>query len=337
MAQILGDTENIAGGNDGALQTDFPTSVTKVFVEPAEGGHGDRGRLRPGCRRRTNAKPSTGFNEFDFPSINGSPPTVVGGGDMSSCSRTARPRGPWSTYLATPAGGDDLGEARAASRRRTRTCAPSAYPDPIEPRDRAGARAGEDLPVRPLRPAARLRSAARPVRASGSSSRTSCKNPKNVDGIAQQLEKAAAKAYKQVARLERRRASRAEPPRRGLRRAPGQGSWRRYAVAAAFLAPARVLPRHLDRLPGDHDDRAAASSIATGRQFVGFDNYQRAVHDRHARRRRSRTTRSGSPSCPRSSPRSGSSSRCSPSASAGRSRSRPPCSCRWPSRSSPRA
>ncbi len=31
MAQVLGDTSNIAGGTSGALQTDFPTSVSKVF------------------------------------------------------------------------------------------------------------------------------------------------------------------------------------------------------------------------------------------------------------------------------------------------------------------
>jgi alpha-glucoside transport system substrate-binding protein len=31
MAKIVGDTENIAGGKAGALQTDFPTSVSNVF------------------------------------------------------------------------------------------------------------------------------------------------------------------------------------------------------------------------------------------------------------------------------------------------------------------
>ena len=34
MGKILGDTDNIAGGKQGALQTDFPTSVTQVFADP---------------------------------------------------------------------------------------------------------------------------------------------------------------------------------------------------------------------------------------------------------------------------------------------------------------
>ena len=35
MAKVLGDTENIAGGTSGALQTDFPTSVSNVFAATA--------------------------------------------------------------------------------------------------------------------------------------------------------------------------------------------------------------------------------------------------------------------------------------------------------------
>jgi hypothetical protein len=31
MAKVVGDTDNIAGGQAGALQTDFPTSVANVF------------------------------------------------------------------------------------------------------------------------------------------------------------------------------------------------------------------------------------------------------------------------------------------------------------------
>ena len=35
MAKIVGDTDNIAGGKAGALQTDFPTSVANVFSDDA--------------------------------------------------------------------------------------------------------------------------------------------------------------------------------------------------------------------------------------------------------------------------------------------------------------
>ena len=44
MAQILGDTNNIYGGTDGALQTDFATSVANVFSKPAKAGSGPQTR-----------------------------------------------------------------------------------------------------------------------------------------------------------------------------------------------------------------------------------------------------------------------------------------------------
>ena len=60
---IIGNSANMAGGTAGALQTDFPTSVSNVFQTPAEGGDGVRGRLR---RRRDRhamkAKPGTGYS-----------------------------------------------------------------------------------------------------------------------------------------------------------------------------------------------------------------------------------------------------------------------------------
>jgi len=34
MADVIGDSNNIAGGTEGALQDDFPTSVTQVFSDP---------------------------------------------------------------------------------------------------------------------------------------------------------------------------------------------------------------------------------------------------------------------------------------------------------------
>ena len=75
MAKVVGDTDNIAGGKAGALQTDFPTSVANVFSNTAEGCAGDRGRLRPAAsaRRQEPLKPETGFNVFPFPSIGDSP------------------------------------------------------------------------------------------------------------------------------------------------------------------------------------------------------------------------------------------------------------------------
>src|SRR3954451_6829536 len=82
MAGIYGDTSNIVGGTSAALQADFPTSVSKVFVNPAKAAMNIEGDFVPAVvAGKTTLKPGTGYNVFDFPSMNGSQPTVVGGGD----------------------------------------------------------------------------------------------------------------------------------------------------------------------------------------------------------------------------------------------------------------
>src|SRR3954452_4007716 len=78
MAQIIGDTGNIAGGTSGALQADFPTSVTRAFKDDPDGAMVIEGDfVESEITNSTKAKPETGFNVFDFPAIEGSKSTVV--------------------------------------------------------------------------------------------------------------------------------------------------------------------------------------------------------------------------------------------------------------------
>src|SRR5215218_7079286 len=72
MAKIVGDTSNIAGGKAGALQTDFNTSVSNVLSASPKAAMVIEGDFVPGVVTTT-LKPITGYNVFDFPSINGSP------------------------------------------------------------------------------------------------------------------------------------------------------------------------------------------------------------------------------------------------------------------------
>ena len=67
MAQVLGDTSNIAGGTSGALQTDFPTSVNERLRDAAEGGDGDRGRLRARRRRDDEGEAGHGLQRVPVP------------------------------------------------------------------------------------------------------------------------------------------------------------------------------------------------------------------------------------------------------------------------------
>ena len=83
MTEIIGDSDNIVGGTSGALQTDFPTSVTNAFKESPEGAMVIEGDfVVTEIEAGTQAKPETDYDVFDFPSIDGSEPVVVGGGDV---------------------------------------------------------------------------------------------------------------------------------------------------------------------------------------------------------------------------------------------------------------
>ena len=62
------------------VQTDFPTSVNNVFQNPPKAAMVIEGDFVPGVAT-VKAKPGTDYDEFPFPSIGGSPPSVVIGGD----------------------------------------------------------------------------------------------------------------------------------------------------------------------------------------------------------------------------------------------------------------
>ena len=80
MAQVLGNTSNLAGGTSGAVQTDFPTSVNNVFQNPPKAAIVFEGDFVPGVAT-VKAKAGTDYNVFAFPSIHGSGPAVEVGGD----------------------------------------------------------------------------------------------------------------------------------------------------------------------------------------------------------------------------------------------------------------
>ena len=81
MADIVGDSDNLAGGTAGSLQTEMPASVGKVFRDSPEAAMVVIGDFAPGVTETT-LEPETGFNVFTFPSIEDSEPAVVGGGDI---------------------------------------------------------------------------------------------------------------------------------------------------------------------------------------------------------------------------------------------------------------
>ena len=338
MAQVLGDTDNIAGGNKGALQTDFPTlgdaasSPTRRrrrmviegdFVAGAIVDSTTRSR-----RRATTSSRSRRSMARRRP--------VVGGGDIVIMFKDSpaaqalvevprlarRPPQIWVKRGGFSSPNKNLDDERLSGS------------DPEDDGDRA--RRGGHLPLRPVRPAAgcvRRDGRPGPVEALPGLPR----NPSDVDGTAQKMEDAAKKAYGKLARHERRERHGGASPEGGSaeRRAPGR--WRQYALAAGFLAPAAFFLGVWIVYPTIHtivrsfygrDGSTSSSGSTTTRTLFTTDTLVTAIKNNAIWVAVVPALRS---------PRSASSSPSSPSGCAGRSPSRPSSSCPWRSPRSRRA
>ena len=83
MRDLLGNDAFLSKGLAGSLQVTFEDSVKQVFGEPPEAATVFEGDFVANTiRDETDAKAEEGFNFFAFPSIDGSDPAIVGGGDV---------------------------------------------------------------------------------------------------------------------------------------------------------------------------------------------------------------------------------------------------------------
>jgi hypothetical protein len=104
MADVLGNPELLAGGTTGAEQTDFTGSVTQAFADPPEGAIIFEGDFVGGTiSGETKAEVGTDADFFDFPSIEGSEPVVLGGGDFAVLLDDTEGGQALIEFLATPA------------------------------------------------------------------------------------------------------------------------------------------------------------------------------------------------------------------------------------------
>jgi ABC-type glycerol-3-phosphate transport system substrate-binding protein len=195
MAKVVGDVDNIAGGKAGALQTDFPTSISNVFSNTPKAAMIIEGDFVPGVAGEANPlKPETGFNVFTFPSINDSAPAVVGGGDLVVMFKDDPVAKAFMEFLTTPEAAEvraKLGGFSSANKKLD----PTAYPDPIQ-RQTAADLANAEIFRFDL-------SDLQPSEFGGTVGQglfklfqDFLKNPTDIDGITTQMEAAAAKAFK---------------------------------------------------------------------------------------------------------------------------------------------
>ena len=193
MKDVVGNSSNMAGGTEGALQTEMPDSVAKVFRDDPQASMVVIGDFAPGVTETT-LEPVTGYNVFDFPSIEGSEPSIVGGGDLFVKFKDSPAADAFLEYLTTTEAAE-VWAKRGGFSSPNKDLDVEVYPDEIT-KTTAGALAEAEtfrFDLSDLQPAA----------FGGTSGQGLWKaftdfvaNPNDIDKITQQMETAAAKAYK---------------------------------------------------------------------------------------------------------------------------------------------
>jgi alpha-glucoside transport system substrate-binding protein len=193
LQKVFGDTDNIAGGTNGALQANFPESVTNVFAnltQPRAATVYEGDFVSGVILDETQAKPETDFNVYDFPSVNGSDPAVVGGGDMIVMFKDNPAAQALVEYLATPEAAE-IWAKRGGFSSPNKNVPEDVYPDAIL-RQTASALASAEtfrFDLSDLTPSAFGGDAMFTIL------QDFLKNPDDVDGTADKLEAAAKQAY----------------------------------------------------------------------------------------------------------------------------------------------
>jgi alpha-glucoside transport system substrate-binding protein len=192
MATIFSDTENIVGGTQGGLQSDFATSVSNVFAEEPKGAMVLEGDFVPGVVESP-LEPETGYNVFPFPSINDSPPSVIGGGDMAVMFEDTPAAQAFIEYLASPEAAE-IWAGRGGFSSANRNVGEDAYPDPITAQTATAIAEAEvfRFDLSDLQPS---EFGATEGQGLWKLFQDFLQNPNDVDGIAQQMERAASQAF----------------------------------------------------------------------------------------------------------------------------------------------
>jgi ABC-type glycerol-3-phosphate transport system substrate-binding protein len=192
MADIVGDSDNMAGGTEESLQTEMPASVAKVFKAQPDAAMVVIGDFAPGVTETT-LEPETGYNVFTFPSIDGSNPAVVGGGDIFVQFTESEAADAFMEYLTTPEAAE-IWAKRGGFSSPNKNLDPDVYPDEIT-RATAGALGEAEVfrfDMSDLQPSA---FGGTPGQGLFKAFTDFVANPDDVDQITQQMEDEANKAF----------------------------------------------------------------------------------------------------------------------------------------------
>jgi hypothetical protein len=197
MAQVIGDSGNLAGGSAGAIQSNFNDSVTNAFSTPAKGAMVFEGDFVGGViTSSTKAKPNTGFNTAPFPAIKpgANANAVEIGGDLFVTFRDTPAIEAFVKFLATPEAAEAWAKQGGFGTGNKNVSA-DVYPDPITKATEApiGQATAVVFDMSDEQPSA---FGATTGQGEWGIFQDFLKNPSDVNGIASKLEAAAAAAYK---------------------------------------------------------------------------------------------------------------------------------------------
>jgi alpha-glucoside transport system substrate-binding protein len=191
MAKVVGDTDNIVGGRTGALQSDFETSVTNVFSRNPKAAIVGWLDAVPGVVQHP-LEPQTGYNVFIFPNIGDSPPSIVGSGNIFVMFTDNAATRAFMEYLTTPEAAEIWVEQGGFSS-PNKNVDTELYPDEIL-RTTAGAISEAEVFRFDLSDLVPTAFGATTGQGLWKLFQDFVRNPQNVDGIAQQMEQAAARS-----------------------------------------------------------------------------------------------------------------------------------------------
>jgi alpha-glucoside transport system substrate-binding protein len=193
MAKVFSDSSNIAGRTVGALQTDFPTSVSNVLAPEPKASMVIEADFVPGVVQTT-LKPETGFNFFAFPSINDSPESVVAKGNLVIAFRDTPAVQAFLKYLVSPESAE-IWVKRGGFASPNKNVPAASYADPLLRETSQTMTNAQTLrfDLADLQPSA---FGATTGQGMWKLFQDLLRDPDNVNGIARQLEAAATAAYK---------------------------------------------------------------------------------------------------------------------------------------------
>ncbi|MEU6112196.1 ABC transporter substrate-binding protein [Streptomyces albidoflavus] len=197
LADLFGNKDFLAGGQSGALQTEFPASVTQTFTggdQPKAGMvfEGDFVSINIG---QTDAEIGTDAKVFPFPAVGENSPAVVGG-DAAVALKDSKGAQALLTFLAAPESAE-IWAKEGGFLSPNKAVDTAAYPNDVQ-RDIAEAliAAGDDIRF-DMSDQAPQAFGGTPGKGEWKALQDFLKNPKDVAGTQKALERAAAAAYKE--------------------------------------------------------------------------------------------------------------------------------------------